>query len=213
MIRNLNLKCASWLRAEKKAGEMSPLVRVCALPSSPSPSSAFYSVRGSGGSFYRVALARRADGSPCASCDCPSGLSASSSVFCYHVAAVVALHSLLVAGGCRPSLLPFPVSPEAETAEAGKPEIPAFCYNCDACPSEWIDEAERIISEMPDEEADEEKWNRIFAQQPEDIRAFGKVRSVARRLDSIENENEIDISDICAMSRELYGALHAETIQ
>ncbi len=209
MIRNLNLKCASWLRAEKKAGEMSPLVRVCALPSLPSPSSVFYSVRGSGGSFYRVALARRADGSPCASCDCPSGLSASSSVFCYHVAAAVALHSLLVAGGCRPSLVPF--APFGATEQTTATE--EFSYQPDVCPADWIDEAERIISEMPDEEADEEKWNRIFAQQPEDIRAFGKVRSVARRLDSIENENEIDISDICAMSRELYGALNSETIQ
>lgn len=211
MIRDLNFKCGSWLRAEKKAGEMSPLVRVCASPSS--AWSAFYSVRGSGGSFYRVALARRADGSPCASCSCPSGVSASSSVFCYHVAAVVALHSAFVSSGVRPALLPFPASPEAETTETETAQIAPFCYRCDVAPSEWIDEAERIISEMPDDEADEERWQKIFDSAPDDVRALGKIRSVARFLDSIENENEIDISDICGISRTLYGVLNSEVIQ
>lgn len=207
MIRDLNFKCGSWVRAEKKAGEMSPLVRVCALSPSSASWFAVYSVRGSGGSFYRVVVARRASGAPCASCSCPSGVSASSSVFCYHVAAVVALHSSFVAAGVRPSLLPFaPVGAPEAAPEEIQIQDDGFA------PSSWIDEAEEILRSMPDEQDDEDKWQRIFESAPDDVRALGKVRNVARWLDSIENENEIDISDICGMSRQLYGALNSDLI-
>ncbi len=205
-MNKLNLHSAGWFKAKEKAARVSPVV---ALGASSSLVAAVYFVARSGGGSARVVLSRAVCGSPSAECLCPAG---QRGLVCYHIAAAVALHSAFVAAGCRPALVPLgnaDVVVDALIEEAMR--VPNNYVGAHA-PTDWIDEAEQILRDEDEFDFAEERWERVFALEPESVRAVSKVRNVARWLDSVDNSDDLEIGDICEMSRQLYGVLNAEQI-